>query len=962
MAFFIPLGTAAAGTSMFHNNAQHTGDYSSSAGTTIPNGQPIWSYRTGYIFDSSPVIADGVVYIGTLNGLYAFNAAAGTKIWTFVTGGTETAPAIANGIVYIGGNHDLWAIRAATGEKLWNFTAGDVIYSSPTIDNGSLYFGSHDGNLYALNATTGSELWRFPTGVPVISSPAVTNGTVYIGTDGGYRVFAINATTGTVVWSFVTDGGIGSSPAIDNDVVYINGFDHTYALDAINGTVIWSVTGWSEGSPALGQGMIFTTDDYSAVALNRTTGTRIWSYNLGGSSRSSPAYANGIIYIGSHDRNLYALNATTGEKIWNYKTRNSIYSSPAVSNGLVYVGSMDGDLYAIGNRSVSSPPRTGPLSPGGDEVMFRFDSSHAGDYSPVAGNTMSNGLFLWNSRLSYNPAIGTSAPTVANGKVFLASDDLVYALNKRTGDILWWFGAGNRIESAPAVSNGMVFIGSYDRNLYALDATDGVKIWNFSVGSVITSPPVVSAGTVYFGAWNGNLYALNTLSGTKIWNSTTGGQITSSPAVADGRVFTGSTDGNLYAFDLTGSKVWNFTTQGSLWSSPAVADHVVFFGSDDGKVYAVNATTGTKIWNFSTGGMVRSSPAVVNGVLYIGSFDENLYALNATTGSEIWQYPIGDSRIGSPAVVNNVLYIGGGITNSHYEVSAINAITGEKIWSCPADYPVYSPVVSDGVVYFTGYFDNVYAIGNQVPSKAPVVFDNAGPDISQPDDSSPIHRQEVTSSETVNVGGNSAIRRVTVTGIGVSDIVITGLKKDGVPAGVPPLENPVYQYVDLSPAHFTSIQNALIEFDIPLSWLDDHHVTARQVSLMRYNEKSWEQLPTTVLKTGNGRSFLTAECPGFSLFAMSVDNETAAVPEATAVPVTSALVAENTKTIPKLTNPTPARTEAPLPPPQSPADPGFPFPVVFAGILGIAGVSTGGLVVRRWWIRRQNPALFREYD
>jgi len=56
---------------------------------------------------------------------------------------------------------------------------------------------------------------------------------------------------------------------------------------------------------------------------------------------SSPAVANGTVYVGSEDNNVYALNATTGAKVWSFTTGSSVYSSPAVANGVVYVGSDD---------------------------------------------------------------------------------------------------------------------------------------------------------------------------------------------------------------------------------------------------------------------------------------------------------------------------------------------------------------------------------------------------------------------------------------------------------------------------------------------------------------------------------------------------------------------------------------------------------------------------------------------
>jgi len=73
----------------------------------------------------------------------------------------------------------------------------------------------------------------------------------------------------------------------------------------------------------------------------------MWNYTTGNSVYSSPAVANGVVYVGSYDNRTYALNASTGVQIWNYTTRNSVESSPAVANGVVYIGSYDGRVYAI---------------------------------------------------------------------------------------------------------------------------------------------------------------------------------------------------------------------------------------------------------------------------------------------------------------------------------------------------------------------------------------------------------------------------------------------------------------------------------------------------------------------------------------------------------------------------------------------------------------------------------------
>ena len=77
-------------------------------------------------------------------------------------------------------------------------------------------------------------------------------------------------------------------------------------------------------------------------SLNARTGTKVWNYTTGAYLWSKPAIANGIVYIGSADHNVYALNATTGAKVWSYKTGDSVLSDPTFADGIVYVGSDSG--------------------------------------------------------------------------------------------------------------------------------------------------------------------------------------------------------------------------------------------------------------------------------------------------------------------------------------------------------------------------------------------------------------------------------------------------------------------------------------------------------------------------------------------------------------------------------------------------------------------------------------------
>ncbi|MDO8873460.1 MAG: PKD domain-containing protein [Methanoregula sp.] len=218
-----------------------------------------------------------------------------------------------------------------------------------------------------------------------------------------------------------------------------------------------------------------------------------------------------------------------------------------------------------------------------------------------------------------------------------------------------------------------------------------------------------------------------------------------------------------------------------------------------------------------------------------------------------------------------------------------------------------------------------------------------------------------------NVGGGSAVDTVTVTGTGVNGVIVTGRQQDTLPPGVPPVDPNAYQYIEITPARFGSITGATISFAVPVSWLEEHGLTTGDVSMNRYHEGAWTSLPTTFFGVNNGVASYSAQSPGFSLFAITPKKNGAQAGTASAScpviqpascpvcpgPVAGSLLASSGA-------PAVCETAAP----QAPAVPDTGSPLTTGAIIGVSGIGliSGGMLVRRWWIRRQNPALFRQYD
>jgi len=148
-----------------------------------------------------------------------------------------------------------------------------------------------------------------------------------------------------------------------------------------DGSEEWSfTTGDPVGSsPAIGaDGTIYVgSGDRNLYALN-PDGSEKWRFTSTGWTRfeSSPAIgADDTIYVGSLDHNLYALNPDGSEK-WRFTTGGWVASSPAIdADGTIYVGSFDVGLYAIKEApeydlTISSPPGGSVTEPG--EGVFAY--------------------------------------------------------------------------------------------------------------------------------------------------------------------------------------------------------------------------------------------------------------------------------------------------------------------------------------------------------------------------------------------------------------------------------------------------------------------------------------------------------------------------------------------------------------------------------------------------------------
>jgi outer membrane protein assembly factor BamB len=267
--------------------------------------------------------------------------------WNYsAKGAVESSPAVANGMIFFGASNKVYALNRTTGELIWNFTAEEAIKSSPVVVDGLVFVGSDDKNIYALNGTNGNIIWNFTADDAIVSSPNIAEGLVLIGSN-DFNLYALNQTNGQLVWNFTTTSQVKQSPAVAAELVFLGSGDQMYALNLTSGSVLWQQMRSVESSPAAIDGFVFFGSNTSMVSLNQTNGQLVWETSTGGVVDSSPAIAYGMVFFGCSNSIIYALNQTDGSLVWLYTTNGAVHSSPAIADGLLFVGSNDGYMYAL---------------------------------------------------------------------------------------------------------------------------------------------------------------------------------------------------------------------------------------------------------------------------------------------------------------------------------------------------------------------------------------------------------------------------------------------------------------------------------------------------------------------------------------------------------------------------------------------------------------------------------------
>ena len=336
------------------------------ANTTLPDQLEIlWTYRAGNDagFDATPVVADGVVYIGDNAGRF-HAVAAGTPVWTkhFEDTSFAAGAAIEKDRLYVGDlNGVVRCLSNSDGTLHWESEPLDgEIYAGPTPHGDDLLVTCEAGTLTWLNAADGKPRQEFRIEAPLRCTPTISAGRVMLsGCDSLLHI--IDVQTAKEIATAKIDAPTGATAAMRGDRVYFGTEGGTFF--AINvptsgePEVAWHYRDPRRGQPIRSAAavndkvVVFGTHGKAIYGLDAASGDPKWNIPTRSRIESSPVIAGHRALAATTGGKLYLIDTNSGDVIWEHDAGGGFTGSPAIVDGHIYVGNTDGTLYCFGSKS-----------------------------------------------------------------------------------------------------------------------------------------------------------------------------------------------------------------------------------------------------------------------------------------------------------------------------------------------------------------------------------------------------------------------------------------------------------------------------------------------------------------------------------------------------------------------------------------------------------------------------------
>lgn len=378
-----------------------------------------------------------------------------------------------------------------------------------------------------------------------------------------------------------------------------------------------------------------------------------WAHALGGPTRGgSPVVEAGRLFVpvvdpaGGAAGGVVALDATTGVRLWERRVGASVHGAPAAASGLVLFTAVDGTLHAVDAASGAERWRADLLEGLGPMDGWLYagptiagDVVYAGHRLRFEARDLASGALLW--RTAPAPAIAMpnahAHPAVFGDRVVAAFGrvaDGVVGLDATTGETRWQLGGPPSYASPLLDGEGRLFLGGSDTLVRATDAASGELLWSRKLVGPVND-------------WSAGMAAAG--------------------ALAHGRLYLPTMWGGFFAIDATDGEVrWRVDAAPSVLhtnhyqslarsfpATPAVTGDIVWIGGADGLLRAISASDGHERWRLDLGTPILSGVVPSGNTLFVATWDGSVRALVAVAPT----HAAGGCRVGGDGPADTGLLV-----------------------------------------------------------------------------------------------------------------------------------------------------------------------------------------------------------------------------------------------------------------------------------------------------------------
>jgi Ca-activated chloride channel family protein len=415
----------------------------------------------------------------------SFGTPDGKTGWVLrLPGGRPIAtPAYADGMLFVGGgygSHAFYAVDAETGRIIWKIQTGDDGPTAAVVADGLVAFNTESCTLVVVDERRGRVVWEEWLGDPLMSQPAIDKGVLFMAhpaatgrpakateyhprpasPGGSHRLLAAELRTGRHIWEQEISGDVITAPVISEGTVYFTTFNgDSYALNAVDGSVVWVKANAATSAPVIANGQLYETR--KALAGKET---------VEGLARVDAKQGN------TRDKELIA--KSKAEYLKEGHGGGVALSAQAVT-------SLDSSV------GFSAPPSSAKLAQASDAVGV----------NSVVG--------AW--------AYQGSRAAVSKGQILNAQGNYINSVRASDGKQSWQAevvgsrgAAGGQVFSPPAVGHDYLYLAGAARNLVSVQQSNGAVGFSYAMKAPIAFQPTLAKGNVYMGTSDGRLICLNT--------------------------------------------------------------------------------------------------------------------------------------------------------------------------------------------------------------------------------------------------------------------------------------------------------------------------------------------------------------------------------------------------------------------------------------------------------------------